>query len=511
MALMESSRGIDYVFGYYDGMNPNRAGFTLANRGYLAPKIGNACELGFGQGLSLAINAASSSRSWVGTDIEPAQVSFARGLVSHLDQGKCSIYGESFREFSDNQDIGQFDFLCLHGIWTWIKDNDRQTICDLIDKKLKPGGLLYISYNALPAWAGFMPIQKLFNSYCAHNKSMNLDSITNLTDSFKFAEKLLETNPKILRAIPSLGTQLEKMKTRDQRYLVHEYLAADFTPMTFDTVANWLSPLNMTYISSSNFLHDLAAINLTNEQQEFLAKIKNDVFRETCRDLMVHRDFRQEYWIKGPIRLSNYQREKTLSNYRLLLTSAPKDIKYQVTGALGTAELEEAIYDPLIKYLADHEDRSYKEVTEHLNKIGIDKDRVEQAIEILFTMGHLHVLSSGDGSPGINSDVEELNRKIMENAYNATDIGWMASSVIEGGIEVSKFNQLHLRSIKAGYSSVSDLASAGMDFLGAMGQKIIQDKEKLESEEQNRDYLTKHAEEFLKYGVPIFKSLKILD
>ena len=96
---MERSRGIDYTFGYYVGMNPNRASFTLANRGFLAPKIETACELGFGQGVSLAINAATSNRSWTGTDIEPAQVSFARNLVGHLDQDKCRVYGESFKEF----------------------------------------------------------------------------------------------------------------------------------------------------------------------------------------------------------------------------------------------------------------------------------------------------------------------------------------------------------------------------------------------------------------------------
>ena len=193
MKLMERSRGIDYVFGYYDGMNPNRAAFTVTNRGFLAPKIETACELGFGQGVSLAINAATSNQKWVGTDIEPAQVSFARDLVSHLNQDKCRVYGQSFKDFKENPDIGQFDFICLHGIWTWIKDSDRQIICELIDKKLKPGGLLYISYNALPAWAGFMPIQKLFNSYCEHNKSMNADSLGNLTESFRFADKLLET------------------------------------------------------------------------------------------------------------------------------------------------------------------------------------------------------------------------------------------------------------------------------------------------------------------------------
>ena len=144
-----------------------------------------------------------------------------------------------------------------------------------------------------------------------------------------------------------------------------------------------------------------------------------------------------------------------------------------------------------------------------MSKIGIDKDRVAQAVEILFTMGHIHLLGPGDESSSISNDVRELNKKIMDNAYNANDIGWLASSVIEGGIEVSKFNQLHLRSLKSGCSTVSDLASDGIDFLKAMGQTVVKDNKKLESEKENREYLTKHAEEFLNHGMPIFEALKI--
>ena len=146
-----------------------------------------------------------------------------------------------------------------------------------------------------------------------------------------------------------------------------------------------------------------------------------------------------------------------------------------------------------------------------MNKIGIHKEHAAQAVEVLFTMGHLHLLSPEDVCPVITKDVKELNEKIMGNAYNATDIGWLASSVIEGGIEVSKFNQLHLRSLKSGCSTVSDLTSAGIDFLKAMGQTVVQDNKKLETEKENMEYLTKHAEEFLNHGVPIFESLKIID
>ncbi|MEY3713977.1 MAG: hypothetical protein RL321_1597, partial [Pseudomonadota bacterium] len=41
----------------------------------------HACELGFGQGLSLAIHATASDTEWWGVDVLPQHVEFARSLI----------------------------------------------------------------------------------------------------------------------------------------------------------------------------------------------------------------------------------------------------------------------------------------------------------------------------------------------------------------------------------------------------------------------------------------------
>jgi hypothetical protein len=47
----------------------------------------------------------------------------------------------------------------LHGIWSWVSEDNRQIILDFIDRKLKPGGVLYLSYNTQPGWSAFMPLR----------------------------------------------------------------------------------------------------------------------------------------------------------------------------------------------------------------------------------------------------------------------------------------------------------------------------------------------------------------
>ena len=51
--------GIDYTHGYYRELGPMHAAMALAHAGVRMPTVGQACEPGFGQGLSTNIHAAA--------------------------------------------------------------------------------------------------------------------------------------------------------------------------------------------------------------------------------------------------------------------------------------------------------------------------------------------------------------------------------------------------------------------------------------------------------------------
>ena len=55
---------IDYTYGYYSELNPLRVRLAFLNVGFEYPKSGTACELGFGQGLSVNMHAAGVENDW---------------------------------------------------------------------------------------------------------------------------------------------------------------------------------------------------------------------------------------------------------------------------------------------------------------------------------------------------------------------------------------------------------------------------------------------------------------
>jgi len=140
---------IGYTFGYYTELNPLRVPLAFLNNGLVCPQIHTACELGYGQGLSTNIHAAASSVQWYGTDFNPSQAGFAGEAAAAAGSG-AQLYDEAFADFTVRQDLPDFDYIGIHGIWSWISDDNRQVLVDFVRRKLAVGGVLYISYNTLP-------------------------------------------------------------------------------------------------------------------------------------------------------------------------------------------------------------------------------------------------------------------------------------------------------------------------------------------------------------------------
>ena len=288
---------IDYTFGYYTELNPLRVKLAFLNAGRVAPDYGTACELGFGQGISTNIHAAASLTSWHGTDFNPAQAAFAQELAAVSDAA-ATLYDDAFADFVVRSD---FDYFGIHGIWSWISEENRAIIVDFIGRKLKVGGVLYISYNTLPGWASFAPIRHLMTQHANIIGTEGNGIVSRIDGALGFAEKLLATNPAFARANPLVAERLGKIKEQNRHYLAHEYFNRDWHPMHFATMQEWLAPAKLSYACSAHYLDHVDDINLTKEQQAFLKDIPDLLFRETVRDFCINQQFRKESHLRCKI------------------------------------------------------------------------------------------------------------------------------------------------------------------------------------------------------------------
>ncbi len=147
----------------------------------------------------------------------------------------------------------------LHGIWSWISDENRAVIVNFIRKKLKVGGVLYISYNTLPGWGTFAPMRHLMTEHADVIGADGVGIVSRIDGALDFTEKLLATNPLFARANPLVNDKIKQIKAQNRHYLAHEYFNRDWHPMHFATMAKWMESAKLTYACSANYLFLLHA------------------------------------------------------------------------------------------------------------------------------------------------------------------------------------------------------------------------------------------------------------
>jgi SAM-dependent methyltransferase len=500
---------IGYTFGYYAELNPLRARLGFLNSGLAFPSIETACELGFGQGLSANIHSAASNVQWWGTDFNPAQAGFAQGLAGSAGLN-TKLFDEAFADFAARPDLPEFDFIGLHGIWSWISDTNRQVIVDFVRRRLKVGGVLYISYNTLPGWAAFAPMRHLMTEHAEVLGSEGRGIVSRIDGALEFASKLLETNPLFARANPLVADRINGLKGQNRHYLAHEYFNRDWHPMHFATMAGWLEPAKLQFAASAHYLDQFDALNLTAEQQAFLADVPDPMFRQSVRDFMVNQQFRRDYWVKGARRLSTLDQTEQLRAQRLVLTTHRADVSLKVKGSLGEATMNESVYKPILDCMADHRARSIGEIQAELGDPRIDFVQVLQTMIVLVGAGHVSAVQDMQEAQSVRDKVSRLNVTLLNRARGSGDIAHLASALTAGGISMGWFEQMFLGGVVQKGQTAAQLAEHAWQLLSNQGQKVLKDGKPLQTKEENLAELTRQAESFILKKLPLLKSLQVI-
>lgn len=499
---------IDYTYGYYQELNPLRVKLAFLNAGLTSPETGSACELGFGQGISANFHAAASVTQWYGTDFNPSQAGFGQELAAISGSG-AKLYDEAFADFANRPELADFDYIGLHGIWSWISDENRAVIVDFIRRKLKVGGVLYISYNTLPGWAAFAPMRHLMTQHAEVIGAEGHGIVSRVDGAIAFTEKLLTTNPAYVRANPQIADRIKKITEQNRNYLAHEYFNRDWHPMHFATMAEWLEPAKLSYACSAHYLDHIDALNLTVEQQNFLKEIPDSMFRESVRDFMVNQQFRRDYWVKGARRLSALDQSEMLRAQRVMLIMNRQDISLKVTGALGEATMSEAIYAPIIDLLTDYKPRTLGQIEQAVKDQGVIFAQVSQAVMVLIGSGYLAIVQDDTLAAKAKKHTDKLNAYLLNKARGSSDINYLVSPLTGGGITIGRFLQLFLLAMSQGKKQPADLAALAWQILDAQRQKLVKEGKPLQTAEENLAELTEQATTFTEKQLPILKALQI--
>lgn len=500
---------INYTFGYFPQLNPLNIKLLFLNSGIRPPEITTACELGFGQGVSVNIHAAGSPVKWWGTDFNPSQAGFAQELAN-ASGADVTLKDDSFEEFLNRDDLPGFDYIALHGIWSWISDENRKHIVNFINKNLNIGGVVYISYNIQPGWAAMSPLRDLMFEYSKTILASGDPLVNRVEDSIAFCNDLMESGAGFFKLNPSVKDKIEGLKSFEKNYLVHEYFDGNWNPMLFSEIAESLNSSKLTFVCSATPVVQLSGLNFTPDQIQLINKLHDPVFKETTKDFILNTQFRKDFWIKGKRFVSKIEQLEFIRDLRVVLAVPREDVKYKLGTGLGEVSLDPLVYDPILDILNDNKPKSIRQIESLLNNNKtIPLSNVVEALMILSNSNYVQPAQENSEINKIKKNAAKLNRFLCERSKGSLEIVFLVSPVTGGGICVNRIQQLFLLDYESGVKDPNQLAENVFQLLKSQNQNIISDGKEIETDEETSVYLKKHAESFLSVELPVFKALMI--
>lgn len=494
---------IDYSHAFYPELAPAHLSFALLLKGVRPPvEPGTAfryCELGCGQGLTSNMLAAlHPGAEFEAVDFLPAHVAGARDLAEEWGGGNVRFLDDSFAAFAE-RDGPPFDIIALHGVWSWVSAENRRLLVDILSRRLKPGGLVYVSYNCLPGWAADMPVRQLL-----------LDAVQagtgplpqRIGEALAFGRHLAGFGGYFAH-VPSAAAHLESLEGRADSYIAHEYLNRDWAPFYHADVVRDLAEARLSFAASATVLDHADGWRLDPEAVALLDAIAEPVRRETLRDTVTYTRFRRDLFMRGPRRLAPSEREARLRAMVFGLAVAREDVPESVTTPGGQPVATPALCLPLADALAAGP-QSLDRLMAASALAGRPFEEGLEALAALVALGAA-VPVGGEGAATAER-CRRFNGAVLERNRHSPDLRQMASPVLGTGVVVDVLDRLFLLARQRG----EEAAGFAWTVLAERGKRLRRDGAWLNGAEENLAELQRLNDQFQRRRLPRLEALGIV-
>jgi SAM-dependent methyltransferase len=350
---------ITYMTGYYRQQSPALISLACLLGGVAAPMPAgddpvSYLELGCGQGFGALILAASNP-AWTVTaiDFNPAHIAAARAWAADAGITNVSFLEADLSTLAEDAGIAavpEADFVSMHGVWSWVPPIVQAGIVRLLRARVRPGGAVHVSYNALPAWGAALGMQRLLRE-CGRRLGSRSDR--QAEEGLKLVQQLKAANALQLARSPWVGSLIERMGTLPAQYLAHEYINDSWAPCFHADLAGALADAKLEWVGSVNLVENFPDLTLSDEQRAVAQRFDDPLLRELVKDACLDRSLRHDVFVRGARRLNPAMRDAALMDVSLALNISPSDMPYEAEMPAGRAQLSEGFYGPITRALAE--------------------------------------------------------------------------------------------------------------------------------------------------------------
>jgi SAM-dependent methyltransferase len=307
------------------------------------------CDLGCGQGVTAAILAATHPNGvFHGIDAMAVHIDHARRLAAQAAIPNVSFHALDFATAIDLE-LPQFDYIVAHGVYTWIDRESQRALRRLIDRRLKLGGLVYVSYNAMPGWARDLPFQRLVHEL---GRTFSGDNAARFAAAAEIVRALADARAPALAASFIVRELKQRPEDYTPAYLVHEFMPAAWQPLYVTEIRAEMAEIGLKPVGSATFSENFDWMVLDKAACETLAHITDEDARELVRDSYLDQRFRCDVFARGNRRPGAGARATRLLSSIFALARPVAAVRYTTATPAGAFAYDNPVTRAIVAALA---------------------------------------------------------------------------------------------------------------------------------------------------------------
>ncbi len=270
--------------------HPDRLATVASIFGFAAAPVERCrvLELGCSDGgnlLGMAVTLPASE--FVGIDLAGSAIARGKATIEALGLRNIVLRQADLLELAP--DYGTFDYIIVHGLYSWVQPEVRDRILAICRGSLTPQGIAYVSYNTLPGCYARIMLREMMKF---HNRQFQ-DSRQQIQQAIALTKLLANsrTDPEAYTHV--LQEEYKRLSERAPYFIYHDELAEHFEPVYFHQFLEHASRHDLRFLGEAEFF-EMQPEGLTPTARELLGKISDDLpLREQYLDFMRGRAFRR--------------------------------------------------------------------------------------------------------------------------------------------------------------------------------------------------------------------------
>jgi hypothetical protein len=502
---------IPYVRQFCAELNPAMLRATAALAG-CPPPAGDDfdyAEIGSGFGDTLATLAAAYPRArFVGVDIVPEHVRSARRLATAGALENVRFFERDFEDLGSGE-LPALDYLCAHGLLSWISPAKRRSLWAYAGARLKVGGLLYVGYSALPGWAGVEPLRRLMLDAAAAFEGTSEERVRH---ALATATLLCDANAEYFVANASAKEILALMVKMGVPYVAHEFFNAYWEPMYFGDVVEEAAEHDLRFVGQLPLHLNYRDLATAPPLQGAFQAASDRRAWERMKAFANNEFFRRDVYVKGGA-------ARTESTTRAYLDSTPfgtlvsaDQVNRDVSLPGRSLRFEGPLFDAVIAALA-RRSSTLADLAGEPPLAPFGADPVRQAV-LQLAMGKdvlpMALASKGVGGHGSRYRVASaFNRAVLAQALSRKSPVALASPVAGTGVSVSMLHAIALQAVTE--PPTEERAAWIHALVNANPLRLVDHGRAIEDKADLAELLGRHVEEFCATRLPKLVDLGIVE